>query len=149
MTYPFNAIIVLIPIIALGCQSAHNYPGAKTEKEEVVTASGLRYIEMVEGTGDEAKTEMQVNVHYTGYLMEGKKFASSFDSNEPLPFHLGAGEVIQGWDEGVASMKVGGHRKLIIPSQLAYGTRGIPGLIPADATLVFDIELLSVRKPAE
>ena len=95
MTYPFNAIIVLIPIIALGCQPSHSYPGAKTENEEVVTASGLRYIDMVPGTGEEAGAGMQVTVHYTGYLMEGKKFASSLDSNEPLPFHLGAGEVIQ------------------------------------------------------
>ena len=104
---------------------------------------------MVVGSGEEASAGMLVTVHYTGYLMDGKKFDSSFDRNGPLPFVIGSGRVIEGWDEGVTSMKVGGHRKLIIPSQLAYGSRGIPGLIPPDATLVFDIQLLSVNKPKE
>ena len=147
---PFlRAAVFSILVVAAGCQSAHNYPGAKTENDEVVTASGLRYIDMVEGTGDVAITGMRVTVHCTGYLMDGKKFFSSLDNNEPLPFVLGAGKMIRGWDEGIPSMRVGGQRKLIIPPQLAYETRGIPGLIPPDATLVFDIQLLSVNKPNE
>jgi FKBP-type peptidyl-prolyl cis-trans isomerase FkpA len=109
------------------------------------TPSGLRYRDLVKGQGAEAAAGKSVQVHYTGWLPNGEKFDSSRDRNEPFSFTLGAGQVIAGWDEGVAGMKVGGRRKLVIPPDLAYGTAGAPPDIPPGATLVFDIELLSVR----
>jgi FKBP-type peptidyl-prolyl cis-trans isomerase len=96
------------------------------------------------GTGAEAKAGNRVKVHYTGRLTDGTKFDSSVDRGEPFGFKLGGGEVIKGWDQGVAGMKVGGKRKLTIPPELAYGDRGFPGAIPPGATLVFDVELISV-----
>jgi FKBP-type peptidyl-prolyl cis-trans isomerase FkpA len=109
------------------------------------TPSGLRYSEMAAGQGKEATPGHSVSVHYTGWLPNGEKFDSSRDRNQPFTFKLGAGEVIAGWDEGVAGMKVGGRRKLVIPPDLAYGTAGAPPDIPPGATLVFDVELLDVR----
>lgn len=97
------------------------------------------------GQGAEAKTGKRVVVHYVGTLTSGKKFDSSRDRNEGFEFGLGQGEVIKGWDQGVAGMKVGGVRKLTIPPELAYGARGFPPVIPADATLVFEVELLEVK----
>ena len=97
------------------------------------------------GTGTEAATGKTVDVHYTGWLTDGTKFDSSVDRGRPFSFRLGAGQVIKGWDQGVAGMKVGGKRRLTIPSQLAYGDRGFPGAIPPGATLVFEVELLGVR----
>ncbi|MCS6318622.1 MAG: FKBP-type peptidyl-prolyl cis-trans isomerase [Nitrospira sp.] len=112
---------------------------------EITTDSGLKYVDLVAGTGREAAAGNQVSVHYTGWLTNGKKFDSSVDRKEPFSFPLGAGRVIKGWDEGVAGMKVGGKRKLTIPSQLGYGARGAGSVIPPNATLVFDVELLEVR----
>ena len=112
---------------------------------EITTDSGLKYVDLVAGTGREATAGNQVSVHYTGWLTNGTKFDSSVDRKEPFSFPLGAGRVIKGWDEGVAGMKVGGKRKLTIPSQLGYGARGAGGVIPPNATLVFDVELLEVR----
>jgi FKBP-type peptidyl-prolyl cis-trans isomerase len=109
------------------------------------TPSGLRYQEMTPGQGKVATAGQKVSVHYTGWLPNGEKFDSSRDRNQPFSFTLGAGEVIAGWDEGVAGMKVGGRRKLVIPPDLAYGTAGAPPDIPPGATLVFDVELLDVR----
>jgi FKBP-type peptidyl-prolyl cis-trans isomerase len=109
------------------------------------TPSGLRYQELTPGQGEAAKAGQAVSVHYTGWLPNGEKFDSSRDRDEPFGFRLGAGEVIAGWDEGVAGMKVGGRRKLVIPPELAYGTAGAPPDIPPGATLVFDVELLDVR----
>ena len=109
------------------------------------TASGLEYVTLQEGNGPEAKPGQQVRVHYTGTLTDGKKFDSSRDRNTPFEFHLGRGQVIRGWDEGVAGMKVGDQRPLIIPSQLGYGSRGAGGVIPPNATLIFDVELLGIR----
>ena len=109
------------------------------------TPSGLRYQDLTKGDGAEATAGKSVQVHYTGWLPNGEKFDSSRDRNEPFSFTLGAGQVIAGWDEGVAGMKVGGRRKLVIPPDLAYGTAGAPPDIPPGATLVFDIELLAVR----
>ena len=109
------------------------------------TPSGLRYQDLEKGNGAEATAGKDVKVHYTGWLPNGEKFDSSRDRNEPFGFTLGAGQVIAGWDEGVAGMKVGGRRKLVIPPDLAYGTAGAPPDIPPGATLVFDVELLDVR----
>ena len=110
----------------------------------ITTASGLQYEIIKEGDGAQAKIGDNVSVHYTGTLVDGSKFDSSRDRNEPFQFRLGVGQVIAGWDEGVALMKVGGQARLSIPSDLGYGDRGIPGVIPAKATLVFDVELLNV-----
>ena len=115
----------------------------------ITTDSGLQYIELTVGEGDEAKAGQNVTVHYTGWLRNddgsaGSKFDSSKDRNDPFEFPLGAGRVIQGWDEGVQGMKVGGKRQLIIPAALGYGARGAGGVIPPNATLIFDVELLGV-----
>jgi peptidylprolyl isomerase len=112
--------------------------------ETIITDSGLHYLDTVEGTGAVAQRGQRVSVHYTGVLENGTKFDSSHDRNEPFSFKLGAGNVIAGWDEGVAGMKVGGQRRLTIPGKLAYGPRGIPGVIPSNATLIFDVELLKI-----
>jgi len=110
----------------------------------------LKYTDQVIGKGDLAVKGATVEVHYTGWLYtngrRGKKFDSSLDRNEPFPFKLGAGEVIAGWDQGVEGMRVGGKRELIIPPQLGYGARGYPPDIPPDATLDFEVQLLSVKK---
>lgn len=115
----------------------------------VTTASGLQYEDITVGSGAEATAGMHVTVHYTGWLQNadgsaGNKFDSSKDRNDPFEFPLGAGHVIKGWDEGVKGMKVGGVRKLIIPASLGYGARGAGGVIPPNATLIFEVELLGV-----
>lgn len=110
----------------------------------ITTASGLQYEEITVGSGAAAQAGQSVTVHYTGWLTDGKKFDSSKDRNEPFEFNLGAGEVIRGWDEGVQGMQVGGTRKLTIPAALGYGARGAGGVIPPNATLVFEVELLGV-----
>jgi len=115
----------------------------------ITTPSGLQYEDTTVGSGAEAKRGQQVHVHYTGWLynngQQGAKFDSSVDRNEPFDFALGGGMVIKGWDEGVAGMKIGGKRTLIIPPQLGYGTRGAGGVIPPNATLKFDVELLDTH----
>jgi FKBP-type peptidyl-prolyl cis-trans isomerase len=110
----------------------------------ITTSSGLQYDDLVEGDGDVAIAGKSVEVHYTGTLTNGTKFDSSHDRKRPFSFRLGAGQVIKGWDEGVAGMKVGGSRKLVIPAALGYGARGVPGAIPANAELIFEVELLRV-----
>ncbi len=109
------------------------------------TPSGLKYIDVSPGTGASPKIGATCVVHYTGWLTNGKKFDSSVDRNEPFEFPVGRGRVIKGWDEGVATMKVGGKRRLLIPPQLGYGDRGAGGVIPPKATLVFEVELIEVR----
>ena len=111
---------------------------------ELITDSGLKYEDTAVGEGDIAKAGQRVSVHYTGWLENGTKFDSSKDRNQPFDFNLGAGQVIKGWDEGVAGMQVGGARKLTIPSQLGYGAAGAGGVIPPNATLIFDVELLAI-----
>jgi FKBP-type peptidyl-prolyl cis-trans isomerase FkpA len=118
--------------------------GGSTGAEEVTTASGLKYQVLHPGTGAEAKAGQQVHVHYTGWLTNGTKFDSSVDRNEPFTFGLGRQMVIRGWDEGVAGMRIGEKRKLTIPAELGYGSRGAGGVIPPNATLIFDVELLGL-----
>mgnify|MGYP001791834478 FL=1 len=117
---------------------------ASTEATLTTTESGLQYEDIVEGTGAMPQSGQRVTVHYTGTLEDGTKFDSSRDRNRPFSFTIGVGQVIKGWDEGVASMRVGGQRKLIIPPELGYGSRGAGGVIPPDATLLFDVELLRI-----
>jgi FKBP-type peptidyl-prolyl cis-trans isomerase len=112
--------------------------------KEVTTSSGLQYIDLRVGTGAIAQAGQTVSVHYSGWLENGKKFDSSVDRGQPFSFPLGTGRVIKGWDEGVQGMKVGGKRKLIIPSNLGYGARGAGDVIPPHATLIFEVELLGV-----
>jgi peptidylprolyl isomerase len=122
--------------IAMNLENAEN---------AVTTPSGLKYIDIVEGDGATPTKGQKVSVHYTGTLENGSKFDSSRDRGRPFDFNIGVGQVIQGWDEGVGTMKVGGRRTLIIPAELGYGARGAGGVIPPNATLIFDVELLGVR----
>jgi FKBP-type peptidyl-prolyl cis-trans isomerase FkpA len=140
----------MVPALALAalCLAQAAYSDDKDKdkgKKEVTTESGLKYTDLKEGEGTAAKKGDTVEVHYTGWLTDGKKFDSSVDRKKPFSFKLGAGEVIKGWDEGVAGMKPGGKRKLTIPPELAYGKKGFPGAFPPDATLVFEIELLKIK----
>ncbi len=116
----------------------------KVTGDGVKTDSGLQYWDIKVGTGEEAKSGDPVKVHYTGWFTTGKKFDSSVDAHQPYSFTLGAGNVIKGWDEGVAGMKVGGKRQLRIPPELAYGEKGYKDIIPPNATLIFDVQLLAV-----
>lgn len=111
----------------------------------VTNPSGLKYVELEEGTGPTPERGQTVVVHYTGTLENGKKFDSSRDRNSPFEFKIGIGQVIKGWDEGLSTMKAGGRRQLIIPPELGYGSRGAGGVIPPNATLLFDVELIAIK----
>ena len=154
-----SAALVGIIIFALqqrqsGTETITEQPEATTTNSggsapSLITPPGegteMKIEELQVGTGTEAVAGKTVTVHYTGWLTDGKKFDSSLDRGDPFKFKLGAGQVIQGWDKGVAGMKVGGKRKLIIPPQMGYGERGAGGTIPPNATLVFEVELLGVN----
>jgi FKBP-type peptidyl-prolyl cis-trans isomerase len=139
------ALFALLAAVAVRAQNDNSSP-TKVEGKGKSTSSGLQYWDLKEGTGTTASAGKSVSVHYTGWLASnGKKFDSSVDRGQPFMFQLGAGQVIKGWDEGVAGMKVGGKRQLRIPPELGYGSRGAGGVIPPNATLIFDVELLAVK----
>jgi FKBP-type peptidyl-prolyl cis-trans isomerase len=154
MKQQFVLVLTLFAVLAVaaGCGSTNksSTPATagpmKVNGQPTTTPSGLQYWDMVVGTGATAAPGTTVSVHYSGFLTTGEKFDSSRDRGEPFSFPLGAGQVIKGWDEGVAGMKVGGQRQLRIPPQLGYGAAGAPGAIPPNATLIFDVELLAVGK---
>jgi FKBP-type peptidyl-prolyl cis-trans isomerase len=125
-------------------QPAAEQPAAEAPAPTAEDVTDLKVEDLVEGTGAEAKSGDNVTVHYTGWLTDGTKFDSSLDAGQPFQFALGAGMVIPGWDQGVEGMKVGGKRKLTIPPSLGYGEQGAGGVIPPNATLVFEVELISV-----
>lgn len=148
----FAALILLLTASLLVAQTSTQKRSApntnaptKVTGPGVTTASGLQYWDIKVGTGQEAKDGDHVKVHYTGWLTSGKKFDSSVDAHQPFELTLGKGEVIKGWDEGIAGMKVGGKRQLRIPPDLAYGAKGYPGVIPPNATLIFDVQLLAIK----
>lgn len=149
----FIVVLLLLAAVSIpACSQKEAKPVTEKATESkapagaTVTASGLSYTDIVKGTGAAPTSGKMVTVHYTGVLENGTKFDSSVDRGQPFSFRIGAGEVIPGWDEGVISMKVGGKRKLVIPPQLGYGANGAGGVIPPNATLIFDVELLDVEK---
>ena len=148
--WKFVVLLGFLLVVAACSEVTAEEPQNTREGSEIMTTdSGLQYIDHQVGDGDEAVAGRTVEVHYTGWLYvdgtRGDKFDSSVDRGQPFQFSLGAGQVIRGWDEGVAGMKVGGKRELIIPPELGYGSRGAGGAIPPNATLNFEVELLEVR----
>lgn len=140
------ALALLVTLLAVMTLAQSKEGPPKIDGEPTKTSSGLKYWDIKQGTGAAAVQGMRAKVHYTGWLASnGKKFDSSVDRNEPFVFPLGGGQVIKGWDEGVKGMKVGGKRRLEVPPDLGYGSRGAPGAIPPNATLIFDVELLDVK----
>ena len=137
--------VCTLALAAAGCDDEEGDAAGAEAGNHVTTASGLQYEDLVVGKGAAPKQGQTVVVHYVGTLEDGRKFDSSRDKNQPYSFRLGTGNVIKGWDEGVATMKTGGKRRLTIPPALGYGERGIPPAIPPNATLIFEIELLELK----
>jgi FKBP-type peptidyl-prolyl cis-trans isomerase FkpA len=152
---PHRAVVICLLTLSIALFAQSKKPAKTAAKKAdgptavsgkpITTASGLQYWEIKKGTGKLAQAGKKVSVHYTGWLTDGKEFDSSRDAGEPIQFQLGIGQVIKGWDEGVAGMKVGGKRQLRIPPELGYGPRGAGSAIPPNATLVFDVELMDVK----
>ena len=132
----FAALLIIGLLLVSGCAN----------KNKGITDTGMKYEIIKEGTGPSPVRGDSVTVHYTGWLEDGTKFDSSVDRKQPFTFKLGVGQVIQGWDDGVATMKVGGITKFFIPPELGYGSRGAGGVIPPNAKLIFEVELLSIKK---
>lgn len=151
---PHKAIVILLLTLSIALLAQTKKTAKSGKKADgptqvsgkpTTTPSGLEYWEIKKGTGALAQAGKNVSVHYTGWLTDGKEFDSSRDAGEPIQFKLGTGQVIKGWDEGIAGMKVGGKRQLRIPPALGYGARGAGSAIPPNATLVFDVELMGVK----
>jgi FKBP-type peptidyl-prolyl cis-trans isomerase len=140
------ALLACLALVQTGVAMQEKKDDKGKEEKIVTTKSGLKYVELEEGKGPEAKAGEEVTVHYTGWLKDGKKFDSSKDRGKPFPVTVGVGQVIKGWDEGLQGMKAGGKRKLIIPADLAYGARGFPGAIPPNAELTFEIEMIKIGR---
>lgn len=141
-------LLIVVPVQAQDKPSQETpQDAAKQEAPKMQkTASGLEYVILESGKGSQAQKGQKVQVHYRGTLPDGKEFDSSYKRGKPLSFTLGVGQVIKGWDEGIALLKPGGKAKLVIPPQLAYGARGVPPTIPPNATLIFDVELIGIEK---
>jgi FKBP-type peptidyl-prolyl cis-trans isomerase len=139
----FLIVFAVLATVAGRAQTDTSNPTKVTGKAKS-TASGVQYWDITVGTGAQAVAGKSIKVHYTGWLTNGKKFDSSVDRGQPFEFQLGAGKVIKGWDEGVEGMKVGGKRQLRVPPAAGYGTQGAGGMIPPNATLIFDVELLEI-----
>jgi FKBP-type peptidyl-prolyl cis-trans isomerase len=153
-TMPHKATLILLLALSIALLAQTKKPASSAKKADgptpvtgkpTTTPSGLEYWDIKKGTGKLAEKGKKVSVHYTGWLTDGKEFDSSRDVGEPIQFNLGTGQVIKGWDEGIAGMKVGGQRQLKIPPALGYGPRGFGSSIPPNATLVFDVELMDVK----
>jgi peptidylprolyl isomerase len=149
-----SALLLVVLVMAAACRSqgggsadtaATDLPGEPVSGAVQTTSSGLQYAILQEGSGEKPTAGSTVSVHYTGYLMDGTKFDSSVERGEPIQFVLGQGAVIPGWDEGIGLLGKGAKAKLIIPPELGYGAQGSPPVIPANATLVFDVELVDAR----
>jgi peptidylprolyl isomerase len=141
----FATLLLAWAALQVGCGGTHadDKAGSSGDEKVITTGSGLQYVDLKEGSGAEAKPGKTVEVFYTGWLKSGKKFDSNV-GGRPLSFKLGGGEVIKGYDEGVTGMKVGGKRKLLIPGKLGYGEKGAGGVIPPNADLIFEVELVKV-----
>ena len=147
----FRPLLVVVAfsaaLLLTACDSGSDDPTPRTVPDEdyVTTQSGLQYYDFVVGDGATATNGREVTVHYRGWLTDSTQFDASYDRNQPFTFPLGAGQVIEGWDQGVAGMKVGGERQLVIPPELGYGSSGAGNTIPPNATLIFEVELLEVK----
>jgi peptidylprolyl isomerase len=138
--------IVIVALVAVAIVAYVLRRGAQqAEGPETVTPSGLKYVDLRVGDGPSPQIGQKLSVHYKGMLADGKEFENSYDTGRPYEFAIGRGEVIKGWDEGIMTMKLGGKRKLTIPPALAYGVRGQPPDIPPNSTLVFEVELVSIK----
>ncbi|MBU0488476.1 MAG: FKBP-type peptidyl-prolyl cis-trans isomerase [Bacteroidetes bacterium] len=138
-------IFLVILVVVFGSFGISNAQDSETTTDTISTKSGLKYLLYESGKGVKPGYTRTAVVHYNGFLTDGTKFDSSYDRGEPFSFQVGMGQVIKGWDEGIKLLKVGGKARLIIPPHLGYGEKGVPGTIPPNATLIFDVELLQVK----